>query len=283
MVVDKPAGMTSHDVIDELRRRFRTRRIGHAGTLDPGATGVLVVGIGKATRLLDLSQAHPKAYRVTARFGVTTTTQDAAGEVIAERSAADLTAAAVRDALPRYTGQIEQVPPMVSAVKVGGERLYKKAMRGEEVERAARRVTIHELSLESFAPGDRAEGTLFVRCSSGTYVRTLVHDLGGALGHGAHVTLLRRVEAGGFAEAQAVPLDAITPADVRPLAAGLPFLPAIELDVEEAARVATGGRIARRRRGPGSSGYVALLADGELVAVYRREGEELVAHRVIPR
>ncbi|MGH2820602.1 MAG: tRNA pseudouridine(55) synthase TruB, partial [Actinomycetota bacterium] len=161
LVIDKPPGMTSHDVIDEVRRRFRTRRVGHAGTLDPDATGVLVVGVGHATRFLSYSQAAPKRYLARARFGVTTTTQDASGELL-ERRPVDLDAEEVRAALEDFRGEIEQVPPMVSAVKVGGERLYRKARRGEEVERAARRVTIHALDLVSF-PAPRVEAVLDVR------------------------------------------------------------------------------------------------------------------------
>ena len=149
LVVDKPAGMTSHDAVDEVRHRLGTRRVGHAGTLDPDATGVLVMGVGRATRLLAYAQAAAKRYRAEVAFGVETTTQDASGEVVARADAGWLSRAEVEAALPAFRGAIEQVPPMVSAVKVGGERLYRKARRGEEVARAPRRVTVHALELVS--------------------------------------------------------------------------------------------------------------------------------------
>ncbi|MGH2729061.1 MAG: tRNA pseudouridine(55) synthase TruB [Actinomycetota bacterium] len=215
LVIDKPAGMTSHDVVDEVRRRLGTRKVGHGGTLDPDATGILVVGVGRATKLLSYAQAGPKRYRALARFGITTSTQDASGTVIESREAM-IGADDVKRALEAFEGEIEQVPPMVSAVKIGGERLYKKARRGETVDRPARAVTVYGIELVDFSP-DGPRATLDVRCSAGTYVRTLVHDLGVALGCGAHLESLRRTAASGFTEADAVALDRVDERALRPV------------------------------------------------------------------
>ncbi len=184
MVIDKPAGMTSHDVVARVRKIFQTKKVGHAGTLDPDATGILVLGLGTATRLLSFAQDGPKRYIAIASFGTTTTTQDASGDVI-EAKHVEIDREQVAAATRSFLGQIEQIPPMVSAVKVGGERLYKKARRGEEIERKPRPVTIHALELTSFTE-DPPEAAFDVSCSPGTYIRTLVHDIGRQLGCGAH-------------------------------------------------------------------------------------------------
>ncbi|HWL65138.1 MAG TPA: tRNA pseudouridine(55) synthase TruB, partial [Actinomycetota bacterium] len=184
LVVDKPAGITSHDVVDRIRKLFKTKRVGHAGTLDPEATGVLILGLGRATRILSYAQAGPKSYRAQGKLGITTTTLDASGDEIDVRPV-DIGRTELETAVGSFVGEIEQVPPMVSAVKIGGERLYKKARRGEEVERPPRSVTIHSAEVISFDP------PLFefdVRCSGGTYVRTLIADIGEKLGCGAHMT-----------------------------------------------------------------------------------------------
>lgn len=281
LVVDKPPGMTSHDVVDAIRKRFRTRRVGHAGTLDPDATGVLLLGLGKATRFLSYAQASPKSYRTTAVFGVTTTTQDASGEVVDQRPV-DISEEEVRAALAGLTGPIEQVPPMVSAVRIGGERLYKKAQRGEEVERAARPVTIYELELVSFTI-EPPEAVLDVRCSAGTYVRTLVHDLGANLGCGAHLRVLRRTASGGFTEANAVPLDDIGDAHLLTPAHAVRDLTAVEIDGDATRLVSHGRRLPLSSEKVVADEHVALLHDGDLVAVYRRKGDELVPERVVPQ
>lgn len=283
LVVDKPAGMTSHDVVDEIRRRFRTKKVGHAGTLDPDATGVLLIGVGRATRFLAYAQDAPKRYQATARFGSSTTTQDASGEVI-EKRPCTFSADELARALEKFTGDIEQIPPMVSAVRVGGERLHVKARRGEEVERVARPVTIYELVLRDFRPGDQPEADLEVRCSSGTYVRTLIHDLGEALGCGAHMTKLRRIETGGFSIADATPLADIEAGHARPLTDAVRVLPAVDLSAEHA-RDVEHGRLLPVVVAPDvdDGGLVALRAEGELVAVYRRAGDHLAADRVVPR
>lgn len=215
LVIDKPAGMTSHDVVDEVRKRLGTRKVGHGGTLDPDATGVLVIGVGRATKILSYAQGGPKRYTAVARFGITTSTQDASGKVIETREAI-IDADDVVRVLKAFEGEIEQIPPMVSAVKIGGERLYKKARRGETVDRPARTVTVYEIELVDFSP-DGPRATLDVRCSAGTYMRTLVHDLGVALGCGAHLESLRRTAAGGFTEADAVALDSVDEHALRPV------------------------------------------------------------------
>ncbi|MGH2831085.1 MAG: tRNA pseudouridine(55) synthase TruB [Actinomycetota bacterium] len=262
LIVDKPAGKTSHDVVAICRRLLGERRIGHAGTLDPDATGVLVLGVGRATRLLQYLEAHDKTYRATAVFGVETTTQDSAGDVVARADASGITPRAVEAALEQFRGEIDQVPPMVSAVKVGGERLYRKARRGEDVERPARRVVVHEFELESFDPP-----AFRIRCSKGTYVRTLVHDLGAALGVGAHVATLRRTAVGPFVETDAVSLDAVGPASVRPMEDAVVGYPRRDVSSAEATALAQGKRI----DGAGIEGLHAVVGPAGLVAVVREE------------
>ena len=279
LVIDKPAGMTSHDVVDRIRKRFGTRRVGHAGTLDPDATGVLILGLGRATRFLSYAQASIKRYRTTAVFGVTTTTQDAAGEVV-ERRAVNVSEAQVRAVAAEHTGELDQVPPMVSAVRVGGERLYKKARRGEEVERATRPVTIYQLEVMSFNE-DPPEAVLDVRCSAGTYVRTLVHDIGASLGCGAHLRSLRRTEAGGFVETDAIELDAVEREHLLPLADAVRGLPRIEIEDDAARLVANGRRLELPSADLVEDDHFALVNHGDLIAVYARRGDELVPERVV--
>ena len=283
LVVDKPAGMTSHDVVDEIRRRFQTKRVGHAGTLDPDATGVLVLALGKATKLLTFASASDKSYRATARFGSSTSTQDASGEVVETADAGSLTRQQVTEALPAFQGDIEQIPPMVSAVKVGGERLYKKARRGEEIERDARKVHVAAFDLVDFAAGETPEATLEVTCSAGTYVRTLIHDLGDALGCHAHMTSLRRTAASGFTEADVVPLDAVGEQDVKPSLEIVRSLARLDADAEIAALVANGRALQAPQEPDLLEGDpVAIVRDGEVLAIYERRGAELRAKRVIP-
>ncbi|MFZ4585966.1 MAG: tRNA pseudouridine(55) synthase TruB, partial [Acidimicrobiia bacterium] len=181
VVVDKSRGWTSHDVVGKLRRIYGTRKVGHAGTLDPMATGVLLVGIGKATRLLRFLQDDGKRYTGEITFGVSTDSLDAEGAVIEARDVV-VTADDVQAVLPQFTGAIEQVPPMVSAIKIGGKKLYELARHGEEVERPARSVTISRLDLVGFVDGARPQATVEVECSSGTYIRSLAFDIGAAIG-----------------------------------------------------------------------------------------------------
>jgi tRNA pseudouridine55 synthase len=270
LVVDKPAGMTSHDVIAIVRRQLGERRVGHAGTLDPDATGVLVLGVGRATRLLRFIEIHEKEYEADVTFGVETSTQDASGEMISEADASALTRIDVERAAAAMVGEISQVPPMVSAVKVGGERLYRKARRGEEVEREPRRVVVHALDVESFTPGRRASARLRVRCSRGTYVRTLAHDLGNTLGVGGHVATLRRVRVGGFASDGAVSLKAVAEADLRPIIDAVEGYPRREITIDEATTVVHGKPLPPF----GVDGPYAIVSPDGLVSMSEDRGDE---------
>jgi tRNA pseudouridine55 synthase len=257
--------------------------VGHAGTLDPAATGVLVVLLGAATRLAEYLGDLPKWYEARIRFGLRTDSQDTTGAVLAEEDASNLTEAAVLAALPRFRGDILQTPPMVSAVKVGGKRLYELARRGETVERAARPVTIHELRLEEFHPGREAGGRLVVGCSSGTYVRTLCADLGEALGCGAALAALRRTAIGPFRVEDAVTLEALEQAVTEgrlneillPPAAAVAHLPAVTVDAAERARLLHGSAVPALPSASVAPGASVRVLDetGELLAIGRWEGK----------
>jgi tRNA pseudouridine55 synthase len=208
VVVDKPAGWTSHDVVGKLRKVYGQKRVGHAGTLDPDATGVLLVGLGRATRLLRFLQEAGKSYRARIQFGIATDTLDAAGAVL-ERAEMTLTREQVEKATTAFLGDIEQIPPMVSAIKVGGRKLYEMARAGEEIERAPRPVRIDAFVIEEFEPGPYPIATARVDCSTGTYVRSLAADLGTILGGCAHLAGLRRLRVGSFSVEESAPLDAI--------------------------------------------------------------------------
>ncbi|QLQ39875.1 tRNA pseudouridine(55) synthase TruB [Micromonospora robiginosa] len=208
IVVDKPGGMTSHDVVARIRRLARTRRVGHGGTLDPMATGVLVIGVGRATRLLTYVIGAGKSYTATIRLGQATVTDDAEGDVIASTPAGAVTDDAVRAALAPLTGEIDQVPSAVSAIKINGERAYKRVRDGEAVELPARRVTVSRLDVREIRRDvpDVVDVDVDVTCSSGTYIRALARDAGLALGVGGHLTALRRTAVGGFGLAEAATL-----------------------------------------------------------------------------
>ena len=282
LVVDKPPGMTSHDVVATVRRAIGAKRrsgpkVGHAGTLDPAATGVLVVCLGKATRLVPWLQASRKTYEARMRLGASTTTLDGEGEIVAEVDGSHLDEPAVCDALKGFVGTVEQVPPMVSARKVGGERLHEKARRGEVVEREARPVQIYDLVLEDFEPGARPEATFLVTCSSGTYVRTLAADVGEQLDVGAHLVALRRLGSGRFDISQAVGLTELTERAeagqvgdlLLSLADAVADYPARRVDEGEAAALSHG----RPLDPTGTEGSVAAVApDGSLVAMLADEG-----------
>ena len=204
LVVDKPAGYTSHDVVDEARRHFGTRRVGHLGTLDPQATGVLPLAVRAATKLVPFLPSMQKAYVGTVRFGIETDTLDAQGKVVRTHTGSLPDAASVEAALATFVGEIEQIPPMYSAVKQGGVPLHRLARRGEEVERAPKRVTIERLELLRF---DAPDADISVLCGPGTYVRTLAADLGARLGCGALLQSLRRLQSGPFQITQAFTLE----------------------------------------------------------------------------
>ncbi len=213
LLVDKPAGMTSHDVVDHVRVAADMRRIGHTGTLDPGATGLLILCLGSATRLAQYLTDMDKTYEGIMRLGVMTDSYDLDGKVLEERPVPEVNEDALREILARFTGDIQQVPPMVSAVKVGGQRLYKMARKGQEVERQPRPVTVYEFALLGYTAPD---AHIRVRCSRGTYVRTLCHDVGQELGCGAALANLRRTRVGKHSVERAATLaDLKTTDDVR--------------------------------------------------------------------
>ena len=277
VVVDKPAGCTSHDVIAKLRKVYGQRRVGHAGTLDPDATGVLLVGLGRATRLLRFLQESTKAYRGTVSFGVATTTLDAAGDVLEQRPM-PVTRDEVEAVAPRFVGEIDQLPPMVSAVKIGGRRLHELARKGESVEREPRRVHVTRLDVEEFEPGPYPRATVLVECSSGTYIRSLAADLGDALGGLAHLAALRRLRVGSFTLDEAHPLEAVEAdpdAFVLPPVTAMRDLQRLDVDVEQARAVAHGVTFPAPSLSPGEEpagpGPFAMVGpDGELLAVYER-------------
>jgi tRNA pseudouridine55 synthase len=261
IVLDKPGGMSSHDVINRVRRSLGVRRVGHAGTLDPMATGVLVVCVGAATRIIEYLRTDPKVYEAAVTFGIETDTQDITGNVMRRAVAEPAVAMAappplpspvkgegkavsergevrtlslpksradVEAILPRFTGSILQTPPMVSAIQVGGKRLYDLARKGLDVERAPRPVTVYRLELTDFIPGTHPVARLTVECSSGTYVRTLAADMGAALGCGAVLSELRRTRCGAFGMEQAVSPDG--PLKLIPIETALDTMPCLTLD-----------------------------------------------------
>ena len=243
VVVDKPAGLTSHDVVSRVRRLAGTRKVGHAGTLDPMATGVLVLGVNRATRLLGHLMLTEKAYDATVRLGVATTTDDAEGEVIETASTAGLDETAVRAALTGFVGEIEQVPTAVSAIKVDGKRAYQRVRDGENVQLKARPVTVHELVVHDVRrEGDHLDVAISVRCSSGTYIRAIARDLGARLGVGGHLTALRRTAVGPYDLGTARTLDQLGEKfALMPIAeAARRAFPARELDEAHAADVRVG-------------------------------------------
>jgi tRNA pseudouridine55 synthase len=248
IIVDKPQGWTSHDVVGRLRRLAGTRKVGHAGTLDPMATGVLVVGINRATRLLTFIVGTSKTYTATIRLGQSTITDDAEGEVTGGSIAAAVTEDDIRAAVTALTGEIQQVPSSVSAIKVKGERSYARVRSGEEVDLPARPVTVHRFELHAVrrvSSGRLQDLDVTVECSSGTYVRALARDLGAALGVGGHLTALRRTRVGPYAIEQASTLDQLAEdLNLVPLdAAGRALFPVRELSEAEAADVSHGRRI----------------------------------------
>ncbi|WP_182380337.1 tRNA pseudouridine(55) synthase TruB [Nocardioides sp. WS12] len=272
VVVDKPAGMTSHDVVARVRRLAGTRKVGHAGTLDPMATGVLVLGVERATRLLGHLMLTEKGYDATVRLGVSTTTDDAEGEVIATSRAALLESGPVGAAFGTQVGEIMQVPTAVSAIKVDGKRAYARVRAGEEVELKARPVTIHSLDvLGQRVEGDWLDVDITVRCSSGTYIRAIARDVGAALGVGGHLTALRRTAVGPYGLEVASTLDELTESFSQlPIAdAARAAFPALDLDEEQAQSVRFG-----RPLPLGIDELTGVFApDGEFLALYRPEGD----------
>ena len=288
IVVDKPQGITSHGVVARVRRLAGTRKVGHAGTLDPMATGVLVVGVGKATRLLGHMTLHDKRYVATVRLGQETITEDAEGTFTSSHGAEGVTEEAVRTAAQAFLGEIDQVPSSVSAIKVDGVRSYKRVRTGEEVELPSRRVTITRLDVGAVTPAVTDDGTpvldveLDVECSSGTYIRALARDLGRVLGVGGHLAALRRTRVGPFTieesrlgpdlDVQGIPDEAwLTPAQ-----AAMRCGPSVEVDAAEAADVAHGKSIAHQ-----IDDLTAVIGPGgTLLALYRPAGDRAVPDTV---
>jgi tRNA pseudouridine55 synthase len=280
IVVDKQAGWTSHDVVARCRRLLGTRKVGHAGTLDPDATGVLIVGVGRGTRLLRFATALPKTYVGEIALGVTTSTLDASGEVTGHFDMGGVTLTEVREAARSLTGRIEQIPPMVSAVKVGGRRLHELAREGIEVARAPRSVEVFRF--EVFETGDSDCYSVLVECSSGTYVRVLAADLGARLGGGAHLRVLRRVSIGSFGDVEALALEAVAPEQVRPLEELVRDLQSAVAGAELACALGHGRTVERLALGVVGDGPWAVLDEsGRLVAVCGPVGLERVRPVVV--
>jgi len=214
LLVDKPAGPTSHDIVYKIRRHFNLKKVGHGGTLDPAATGLLVILLGRGTRASNRFMSSDKTYEGTIRLGITTDSQDGQGNVIGEADPSGITRDLLESAMAKFKGDMYQTPPMVSAIKVEGVPLYKLARKGEEIERKPRFVHIYEFRLLDYTP---PSGTFVLRCSKGTYVRTICHDIGTTLGVGAHLSQLRRTESAGYTLKNAVTLDALLTMEQRDL------------------------------------------------------------------
>ena len=289
LVVDKPAGRTSHDVVARCRRLLGEKRVGHGGTLDPDATGVLLVAVGRVTRLLRFLSPLPKIYEGELVLGEATDTLDASGQVTGRWDMSGISEADVGSAAAELTGDLMQVPPMVSAVKVGGRRLHQLARQGVEVERQARPVTVARFEVAPATPGadaspapdagpDTGAGPraaslpryrFLVECSSGTYVRSLVDDLGRSLGGGAHLSLLRRTAVGPFTVADAVAVEDVDPGRLLPPVAALPHLPGVGLSAAAMDDARHGRPLDRVDVGVAGEGPWALTDPaGELVGVY---------------
>ena len=298
-VVDKPPGFTSHDVVGVCRKKFGQKRIGHAGTLDPDATGVLIVAFGRVTRLLQFVTGMPKSYEAEVVLGVATATLDAAGEVTGRWDQSDVTLDDARRAAAGFIGTTMQVPPMVSAVKVGGRRLHQLARAGVEVDRPAREITVTRFDVEPVP--DRPDGPtrpagpeqadperegpvllVGIDCSSGTYVRVLAADLGAALGGGAHVRRLRRTAVGPWTEEQAVPLDELDRECLLPPLAALPWIDRVTVGEQAAGDVAHGKVLEAASLGVAGPGPWSLVTpNGDLLAVYEPYGPGLVKPAVV--
>ena len=287
LLVDKPGGWTSHDVVARVRSLLAERRVGHAGTLDPMATGLLILGVGRATRLIRFIQEAPKVYEATALFGVATETLDADGAILS-RDEMDVDEADVRRTARRFVGRIMQVPPMVSAKKIGGRRLYELARQGIEVDREAVEVDIQGIEVLDVSPGPYPEVMLRVHCGSGTYIRTLVDDIAAALGGRAHLTALRRTAIGSFGVEEADSVDRlisgaaagsitlISPAD------GLRDLPSVAIGADTAAAVGHGSVFPVGALGIGEPGpHRVLDASGALLAVYGSDGRRAAPEVVL--
>jgi len=280
VVVDKAPGWTSHDVVAKCRGIFGQKRVGHAGTLDPGATGVLLVGLGRVTRLLRYAGAHPKKYMGEVVLGAETDTLDDEGEVTARHAMTHVRLEDVQAAAAPFVGEIEQVPPMVSAVKVGGRRLHAIARAGDEVDRLPRTVVVHDLEVS--ATDQPGVFRLCLTCSAGTYVRVLAADLGRALGGGAHLRRLRRTAIGGFSIDEATPVEALGPQVVLAPVEAVRGYPAAVVDDDVAREVRHGKVLPIDVLGvEGEGPWAIVTAAGDLLAVYEHHGVGRVKPAVV--
>jgi len=280
VVIDKPAGWTSHDVVAKSRGVIGTRKVGHSGTLDPDATGVLVLGVGHATRLLRFLTELPKRYEGEIVLGTETTTLDAAGEITATHDMSAVTDDQVRAAANRLTGDLMQVPPMVSAIKIDGKRLHELAREGKEVDRPPRPVRVDRFDVEP-VEGERGVWRCVVDCSSGTYIRSLAADLGTALGGGAHLRSLRRTSVGGFTLDDAGTVESAT---LLPISAAVQHLESTLVD-DDTAMLVGHGRVLplEQLRVSGAGPWAVLGQDGKLIAVYEPHSQGGKPTVVIPR
>ena len=281
--IDKPGGMSSHDVVNRVRRAAGTRRVGHAGTLDPLATGVLLVCVGRATRLVEYLVGQPKWYEATVRLGQATNTYDADGEIVAKRPFSHLTSIQINEALAPFLGPIQQLPPMYSAIKKDGQPLYKLARKGIEVERKPRSVTIYGLELLDVALPDVR---LRVHCSTGTYIRSLAHDLGEQLGCGGHITTLRRTAIGRFGIDTAVPLPDLTPDTFTDYLMGMEtavsHFPRVEFTAEAAQKFFMGQFVTEPSAHADETLVRAYDYVGTFLGIVRRQQDSWKAHKMFP-
>lgn len=287
LLVDKPGGLTSHDVVARTRRAFGTRKVGHAGTLDPMATGLLVIGIEGATRLLTYIVGADKTYTATIRLGERSTTDDAEGEIVARADAsawASVTDDAIAAGIAELTGAISQVPSSVSAIKVDGRRAYDRVRAGEDVQLAARQVVVSRFDILADRAGDGIRDLdVVVDCSSGTYIRALARDLGEALGVGGHLTALRRTRVGGFDVADAVDLDSLDGAPLlRPADAARRVMPVLEVTADEARDLRHGKRLLGQAARLTAAEVAAVDPEGELVGILERRGADIKSAMNMP-
>nr|WP_156937776.1 tRNA pseudouridine(55) synthase TruB [Haloglycomyces albus] len=284
VLIDKPQGTTSHGVVAAMRRIAGTKKVGHGGTLDPMATGLLVIAIGKATKLLTYVSGSSKTYVATVRLGQATTTDDAEGDVVSTAPVSDVTETRLRSALERLVGEVDQVPSAVSAVKVDGKRAYQRVRDGEEVRLKSRRVTIHSLEVHRIRRGEFLEADLTVTCSSGTYVRAIARDVGEELGVGGHLTALRRRSIGPFELGDAHTLEELKEFDSLPVLSmsdsAAELLPTVTVDDAERRKIGYGQAVAPRGvAGP----YAVLDSHKALLAVGRDQGNRLKTDFVVPQ
>lgn len=279
LLLNKPSGLTSHDVVNHVRRTLHTKRVGHAGTLDPLATGVLVIAVGPATRFLQYLPLEPKVYEATIQFGTSTETFDSEGAPTASAPVPNNLAELLEHLRPSFTGLVRQLPPMFSAVKYKGKALYKYARAGETVEREPRTIHVSELSFEAVGKGVVHSRIV---CSGGTYIRTLAHDLGQSVGCGAHLSALVRTSVGKFQLNQCVEVSSVSPSDLLPLSHALPPMPLIQLDAQQTCHLRE-GRSVKIECSPSNSMVGLIEPGGDVFSVARLFGTLLQPECVVPQ